>query len=86
MASYITEKKQEIKRKMKCHEAPFEITIEAHFKEKNRRDPDNLYVKPLLDALVKIGVLTDDSGDVVESLTLKTKRKQEKDQVIITII
>lgn len=61
------------------------IFIEAHFVNSNRRDPDNLFVKPIIDAIVKFGVLPDDNGDVVESLTLISKTRMESDQIIIKI-
>lgn len=62
---------------------PIKLVIEAHYRNNNRHDPDNLYVKPILDALVKIGVLKDDNGDCVESVTLTAKRKMPEDRIII---
>ncbi len=64
---------------------PVDIRIEAHFKNTNRRDPDNLFVKPLIDGIVKAGIFTDDHGDVINSLTLMSKRKMPNDQIIICI-
>ncbi len=64
---------------------PVAVRIEAHFKNPNRRDPDNLFVKPILDGIVKAGIFTDDNGDVIESLTLVAKRKSPKDKVIVFI-
>lgn len=64
---------------------PIQVSIEAHFKNNHRRDPDNLFVKPILDALVKYGLFYDDNGDVIESLTLRAKRKMPSDQIIISI-
>jgi len=64
---------------------PIQVSIEAHFKNNHRRDPDNLFVKPLLDALVKVGLFYDDNGDVISSLTLIAKRKMPSDQIIISI-
>lgn len=64
---------------------PVRITIEAHFKGGNRRDPDNLYVKPIIDGIVAAKVIPDDNGEVVESVTLIAKRKHGKDMVIITV-
>ena len=64
---------------------PIQVSIEAHFKNNHRRDPDNLFVKPILDALVKYGLFLDDNGDVIDSLTLKVKRNMPSDKIIISI-
>lgn len=48
---------------------PFEyavVTLTYHFKDKRRRDPDNYSGKFLLDPLVDMGFLVDDSFDHVE--------------------
>lgn len=65
---------------------PVRITIEAHFKGSQRRDPDNLYVKPIIDGMVAAKVIPDDNGEVVESVTLIAKRKQGRDSVIVEIL
>ncbi|HBI17169.1 MAG TPA: hypothetical protein DDY52_03405 [Candidatus Moranbacteria bacterium] len=64
---------------------PVDIKIEAYFKLSNRRDPDNLFVKPILDGIVKAGIFTDDNGDVIDSLTLRAIRKMPSDKIIIYI-
>lgn len=65
---------------------PVGIVIEAHFKGGQRRDPDNLYVKPIIDGMVAAKVIPDDNGEVVKSVTLMAKRNQEMDLVIIEVI
>lgn|SRR5690606_21809401 len=48
---------------------PFEkavVTLTYHFKDRRRRDPDNYSGKFLLDPLVDLGFLVDDSFDHVE--------------------
>lgn len=48
---------------------PFEkavVTLTYHFRDKRRRDPDNYSGKFLLDPLVEMGFLVDDSFDHVE--------------------
>jgi len=64
---------------------PATVTVEAHFKDGKRRDPDNLYVKPILDGLVQSGMLMDDNGDVIESITLIAKVKMSSDRILISI-
>lgn len=64
---------------------PVKVRIEAHFKNYARRDPDNLFVKPILDGIVKAGIFRDDNGDVIKSLTLEAKRKMPSDKIIIYI-
>lgn len=66
--------------------SPVRIIIEAHFKGANRRDPDNLYVKPIIDGMVAAKVISDDNGEVVESVTLIAKRRQERDLIIIEVL
>ncbi len=75
-----------IPREKRVVSAPVRISIEARFKGGNRRDPDNLYVKPIIDGIVAAKVIPDDNGEVVESVTLIAKRKQESDMVIIEIL
>lgn len=64
---------------------PVVVKIEAHFKDGKRRDPDNLYVKPILDGLVKAGVFADDNGEVIKSITLIAKVKMKSNGIIISI-
>ena len=64
---------------------PVKIRIEAHFIGKNRRDPDNLYVKPIIDGMVRAGVIPDDNGEIVESVTLVAKRNRGEDKIIIEV-
>lgn len=46
------------------------VTLIYHFRDRRRRDPDNYSGKFILDALVREGVIADDSFDCI-SLTLK---------------
>ena len=61
------------------------ITLTASYKTKKRRDCDNLYAKPFIDALVASGVITDDNSSVVRSVTLVIDEKVKEDRVIIEI-
>lgn len=74
-----------IPREKRIVSAPVQIIVEAHFKGGNRRDPDNLYVKPVIDGIVAAKVIPDDNGEVVESVTLIAKRRQERDLIIIEV-
>lgn len=64
---------------------PVDMKIVAYFKNTNRRDPDNLFVKPILDGIVQAGLIPDDSGQYIDSLTLSTKVKSKSDKIIIYI-
>ena len=77
--------KGEIRRIAVQLEKPVILKIEAHFKDYRRRDPDNLYVKPIIDGIVKSGLLSDDNGEVIDWVCLKTKVKMPSDQIIIFI-
>ena len=71
--------------KSKWEDLPLSICIIAQFTGSNRRDCDNLYVKPIIDALVFAKVIPDDNSDVVRSVTLMAETKCEKDRVIIQL-
>ena len=62
------------------------LTFTAHFKGKQKHDHDNLYVKPMIDALVQAGVIDDDNNEIVESVTLKVVTKAEEDFIEIEIL
>lgn len=64
---------------------PATVKIEAHFKADKRRDPDNLYVKPILDGLVKARIFEDDNGKMIDWVSLKAEVKMPSDQIIIYI-
>ena len=52
-------------------EAPVQLTIVINWKVNRRRDPDNVAkaCKPLFDALVSVGILPDDSAEVIGAPT-----------------
>lgn len=62
---------------------PTDIHIIASFKGSNRRDCDNLYVKPIIDGLVFAKVIPDDNCDVIRSVKLTALRNQDEDSVSI---
>ncbi|NTW29809.1 MAG: hypothetical protein HGA33_00850 [Candidatus Moranbacteria bacterium] len=64
---------------------PVTITIDARFKGSQRRDPDNLYVKPIIDGMVAAKVIPDDNGEMVESVVLKAKRMAGVDSIFVTV-
>lgn len=62
---------------------PTDVHIIASFQGSNRRDCDNLYVKPILDALVLAKVIPDDNCEVIQSVKLTALRNQDSDSVSI---
>ncbi len=42
------------------------VTLEYHFKDKRRRDPDNYSGKMILDGLVAAGIIADDSFKCID--------------------
>ncbi|PTM58360.1 hypothetical protein [Desmospora activa] len=67
---------------------PFErvvVTLTYHFPDKRRRDPDNYSGKFIMDALVDMGFLIDDSFDHVELRHRKGESDKHNPRVIITI-
>lgn len=64
---------------------PAIVKIEAHFEGKKIHDPDNLFVKPVLDGLVKAGIFEDDNGKIIDWVCLKTEIEMPKNKIIILI-
>jgi Holliday junction resolvase RusA-like endonuclease len=62
-----------------------DVDITAYFKDWRRRDLDNLFIKPILDGIVDSGLIRDDNGDVIDSLTLRAKVRQPQNKIIIKI-
>jgi Holliday junction resolvase RusA-like endonuclease len=80
--------KGEIRRLAEQLPQPCNVCIKAGFRKRKgltRRDPDNLYVKPIMDGLVHIGLLKDDASKYVAAITLMVDINQEQDSIIITI-
>jgi len=82
---FATYNRSEFKRRVLAMKKPAEVRVEAHFKNSVRRDPDNLYVKPILDGIVKAGLLPDDNGEFISAVTLCAKVKMPMDKIIISI-
>ena len=64
---------------------PATVRIEAHFKGGQRRDPDNLYIKPILDGLVAAKIFEDDNGKIIDWVALKAEVKMPSDKIIINL-
>ncbi|NTW30644.1 MAG: hypothetical protein HGA33_05165 [Candidatus Moranbacteria bacterium] len=64
---------------------PVTITIDARFKGSQRRDPDNLYVKPIIDGMVAAKVIPDDNGRIVKWVKNSADWGFERDVVTITV-
>lgn len=65
---------------------PVKLEFELSYKKRLRHDIDNAFLKPFVDGLVKAGVLTDDSSQYVNEISIKTAIGQPKDKIIIKII
>lgn len=60
------------------------VSIQYHFKDNLRRDPDNYSGKFILDALVKERILKDDSfNNVTLTLSATFKSKEPRTEIII---
>lgn len=62
------------------------ITFTAFFKGSRKHDPDNLYVKPMMDALVQAGIFKDDNNTIIQSVTLQVVTGCKEDYVTIEIL
>lgn len=63
-----------------------EITLEYHFKDSRRRDPDNYSGKFILDGMVKAGVIADDSMSVIHKLTVMQGEVDKREPHVIIFI
>lgn len=84
--SIVTAEFLQIPRSERVVVPPVRIIIEAHFRGSQRRDPDNIYVKPIIDGMVAAKVIPDDNGKIVESVTLIAKTKMPKSKILISIL
>lgn len=64
---------------------PLVVWICAEYKGSNRRDTDNLYIKPILDGLVAANLIKDDNCDIVKQVEIQVLRNCECDRVSIII-
>jgi Holliday junction resolvase RusA-like endonuclease len=62
-----------------------QVAITGRYKGSNRRDTDNLYIKPVLDGLVAAGILSDDNCDVVSKVVLVCERNSESDSLSLLL-
>lgn len=73
---------------MKVKREKFEkcnIIFTAHFEGKRKHDPDNLYAKPYLDALVQAKVIKDDNNSIVKSVILIAISNEPRSYIEIEI-
>jgi Holliday junction resolvase RusA-like endonuclease len=61
-----------------------DITAICYFKDNRRRDVDNYFPKPIIDAL-KGFVIIDDDQRYISSCTVRIKSRCEKDKTVIII-
>lgn len=59
------------------------VIVESH--RARLCDPDNLYVKPLLDAMRYNGLIADDSPDHIELVTRQVKTKRAHEMTVVMI-
>jgi len=61
-----------------CHLPRDVKRAELHFRcyGNRRRDPDNLYVKPLIDAMRQIGILIEDDSDHIRGVRLEYRQER----------
>ncbi len=62
-----------------------DISIIAHYKDKRRRDSDNVCAKLYLDGLKEKGIIKDDDTRYVGKVTTEAKIGQKENKVVIKI-
>lgn len=90
-------KRDEIQKLVKCYVfdqvddmEPFgkkvNIRYECFFRDKGiRHDHDNMFVKPITDAIVKTGLIRDDGWRDIHDLTIHVKGSQDENKIVIWI-
>lgn len=77
--------------KAKAHQIPKKpfkkatVTITYYFKTRHRRDPDNFSGKLLIDPLVRVGILEDDSFNNIVALRLAANYDKHNPRTEITV-
>lgn len=61
------------------------VSVCSYMPTKRRCDPDNMVPKFILDGLVEAGLLKDDDGQTIETLTLKTDYDKDNPRTVIEI-
>jgi Holliday junction resolvase RusA-like endonuclease len=62
---------------------PINIRIEAHYAGNNRHDSDNIFDKPIIDAIVKANIIPDDDCDFVFDVTSRAYKRQKANKIFI---
>ena len=71
---------------MQPMQTPVKVSIQNTYPNKRRRDPDNIILKFILDGLVEAGVISDDSFEEIEEITiLKPIVEKGVKKTVITI-
>ncbi len=68
------------KEKIKRFDSRVNITVISY--RARRHDPDGVSVKAVLDGIVRLGILADDSTEQVESITFKSIKSKEEKTII----
>jgi Holliday junction resolvase RusA-like endonuclease len=61
----------------------YRLTIVAY--RSHLLDPDNLFVKPIIDGLVKKGVIPDDTAAVIQDLRIQQKVTKAHPKVLVIL-
>ncbi len=72
--------------KAKPINGPVRLVVVARWKGKTRRDVDNILLKPIIDAMVAYGVLSDDDTTNITEITTRGLTGQEAESLSIELI
>lgn len=75
----------EISHKWEAIETPIDIRIEAHYQGSHRHDSDNIFDKPIIDAIVKAEIIPDDDCDFVHDVISRARKRQKENKIVITL-
>lgn len=65
---------------------PVEILVEVSWKDKRKRDVDNIFIKPILDTLVRENILKDDNCEYVRSVYYTGKIGEEREGIRVILL
>ena len=66
--------------------SPAEVTIEAYYKGRRSVDTSNIDDKMIVDALMKVGILKDDTAYENPTVTKRVFPESKKDELVILVI
>lgn len=69
--------------KIRKYTCSIELYVNAGWKEKRRHDIDNIVLKPILDQLVEMEIIEDDSSKFIRHIHITGNNEQSQDSLVL---